>query len=135
MSPVITPGCGGYRRYGHGRSSRTALGLADAGSQLGLAAQRMSADRTDGVREIRLTAIRGGVPRRKLTSGERRPLAHGMLTPGADPVRKVSIIPRGQALGVTLSTPDSDRVSYSRDELDHTKRVRSVHAQVTELFQ
>jgi cell division protease FtsH len=42
----------------------------------------------------------------------------GMLTPGADPVRKVSIIPRGQALGVTLSTPDSDRVSYSREELE-----------------
>ena len=33
-------------------------------------------------------------------------------------MRKVSIIPRGQALGVTLSTPDSDRVSYSREELE-----------------
>ncbi len=33
----------------------------------------------------------------------------GMLTPGADPVRKISIIPRGQALGVTLSTPEGDR--------------------------
>ena len=31
----------------------------------------------------------------------------GMLTPGADPVRKISIIPRGQALGVTLSTPEA----------------------------
>jgi cell division protease FtsH len=41
----------------------------------------------------------------------------GMLTPGADPVRKISIIPRGQALGVTLSTPESDRYSYGRDEL------------------
>src|SRR5579875_1500561 len=40
-----------------------------------------------------------------------------MLTPGADPVRKISIIPRGMALGVTLSTPDADRVSYSREEL------------------
>ena len=40
-----------------------------------------------------------------------------MLTPGADPVRKVSIIPRGMALGVTLSTPDTDRVSYSLEEL------------------
>jgi cell division protease FtsH len=40
-----------------------------------------------------------------------------MLTPGADPVRKISIIPRGQALGVTLSTPDSDRYNYARDEL------------------
>jgi cell division protease FtsH len=41
-----------------------------------------------------------------------------MLTPEADPVRKVSIIPRGAALGVTLSTPDADRVSYSREELE-----------------
>jgi cell division protease FtsH len=41
----------------------------------------------------------------------------GMLTPGADPVRKISIIPRGQALGVTLSTPESDRYNYARDEL------------------
>jgi cell division protease FtsH len=41
----------------------------------------------------------------------------GMLTTGADPVRKISIIPRGMALGVTLSTPESDRYSYSRDEL------------------
>jgi cell division protease FtsH len=42
----------------------------------------------------------------------------GMLTPNADPVRKVSIIPRGIALGVTLATPDNDRVSYSREDLD-----------------
>jgi cell division protease FtsH len=41
----------------------------------------------------------------------------GMLTPGADPVRKVSIIPRGMSLGVTLSTPDADRFNYSREEL------------------
>jgi cell division protease FtsH len=41
----------------------------------------------------------------------------GILTPGADPVRKVSIIPRGQALGVTLSTPETDRYSYGRREL------------------
>jgi cell division protease FtsH len=41
----------------------------------------------------------------------------GMLTPGADPVRKISIIPRGQALGVTLSTPEADRYGYEREEL------------------
>jgi cell division protease FtsH len=35
-----------------------------------------------------------------------------MLLPGADPVRKVSIIPRGRALGVTLSTPEADRYGY-----------------------
>ena len=37
----------------------------------------------------------------------------GMLTPGADPVRKVSIIPRGQALGVTFQAPAADRYSYT----------------------
>jgi len=37
----------------------------------------------------------------------------GMLTPGADPVRKVSIIPRGQALGVTFQSPQTDRYGYS----------------------
>jgi cell division protease FtsH len=41
----------------------------------------------------------------------------GMLTPGADPVRKISIIPRGQALGVTLATPEGDRYNYARDDL------------------
>jgi cell division protease FtsH len=40
-----------------------------------------------------------------------------MLTEGADPVRKVSIIPRGFALGVTFSAPESDRFSYQRREL------------------
>jgi cell division protease FtsH len=34
-----------------------------------------------------------------------------MLTPDADPVRKVSIIPRGVALGVTLAASDDDHVS------------------------
>jgi cell division protease FtsH len=41
----------------------------------------------------------------------------GMLTPGADPVRKVSIIPRGMALGVTMSTPEDDRFSYEEPYL------------------
>jgi cell division protease FtsH len=41
----------------------------------------------------------------------------GMLTPGADPVRKVSIIPRGMALGVTFSAPDADRFNYLKPEI------------------
>jgi cell division protease FtsH len=36
----------------------------------------------------------------------------GMLEPGADPVRKVSIVPRGSALGVTLQSPETDRYGY-----------------------
>jgi cell division protease FtsH len=41
----------------------------------------------------------------------------GMLTEGADPVRKVSIIPRGLALGVTFSAPESDRFNYREPEV------------------
>ena len=41
----------------------------------------------------------------------------GMIQPGADPVRKVSIVPRGRALGVTLSTPDADRYGFDRNYL------------------
>ncbi|HEY6525954.1 MAG TPA: ATP-dependent zinc metalloprotease FtsH [Solirubrobacteraceae bacterium] len=41
----------------------------------------------------------------------------GMLTPGADPVRKVSIIPRGMALGVTFSAPDADRFNFDERHL------------------
>jgi cell division protease FtsH len=36
----------------------------------------------------------------------------GMLEPGADPVRKVSIVPRGRALGVTFQSPENDRYGY-----------------------
>src|SRR5205823_13113256 len=41
----------------------------------------------------------------------------GMLEPGADPVRKVSIVPRGQALGVTFQSPESDRYGYDAEYL------------------
>jgi cell division protease FtsH len=42
----------------------------------------------------------------------------GMLTEGADPVRKVSIIPRGLALGVTFAAPESDRFNYRLPEIE-----------------
>ncbi len=41
----------------------------------------------------------------------------GMLEPGADPVRKVSIVPRGRALGVTFQSPDADRYGYDANYL------------------
>ncbi len=84
-------------------------------------------DFTDSLEKIMLGSPRGIV----LSPADRERTAYhesghalvGMLTPGADPVRKVSIIPRGMALGVTLSTPDSDRVSYSLEDLQAKIRV------------
>ena len=78
-------------------------------------------DFTDSLEKILLGAPRGIV----LTPADRERTAYhesghalvGMLTPGADPVRKISIIPRGMALGVTLSSPENDRVSITLQEL------------------
>ena len=78
-------------------------------------------DFTDAIEKIILGAERQVV----MTDADRKRTAYhesghallGMLTPGADPVRKISIIPRGQALGVTLSTPETDRFNYAHDEL------------------
>ena len=39
------------------------------------------------------------------------------LLPGSDPVHKVTIIPRGRALGVTMQLPEEDRHGYSRNYL------------------
>lgn len=45
------------------------------------------------------------------------------LSPGADPIHKVSIIPRGRALGVTQQLPLGDRYTYTKDYLMNTLRV------------
>jgi cell division protease FtsH len=79
------------------------------------------ADFTDALERIVLGAERkvllGHEDRRRTAYHEAGHAIVGMLTPGADPVRKISIIPRGRALGVTFSAPEDDRVSYDREEL------------------
>ncbi len=101
--------------------------LANLANEAALLATRrnhhtvQASDFTDSLEKILLGAPRGIV----LSAADRERTAYheaghamiGMLTPGADPVRKVSIIPRGGALGVTLSAPDNDQVSYTREAL------------------
>ena len=101
--------------------------LANLVNEAALLAARRShekveeADFTDALERIILGAERQVM----MTAEDRRLTAYhegghaivGMLTPGADPVRKVSIIPRGLALGVTFSAPESDRFNYRLPEV------------------
>ncbi|HZD71962.1 MAG TPA: ATP-dependent zinc metalloprotease FtsH [Actinomycetes bacterium] len=76
------------------------------------------ADFTDALERIMLGAERKVVmsadDRRRTAYHEAGHALTGMLTRGADPVRKISIIPRGMALGVTVATPETDRFSYEK---------------------
>jgi cell division protease FtsH len=83
--------------------------------------QVQQADFSDALERI----VLGSERRIVLSAEDRRRTAYheaghallGMLTPGADPVRKISIVPRGHALGVTFQSPDADRYSYSASYL------------------
>ena len=78
-------------------------------------------DLTDALEKIVLGTERNVVQseedRRRIAYHEGGHAIVGMLTAGADPVRKVSIIPRGQALGVTMSAPDADVFNYEESYL------------------
>src|SRR5262249_17839227 len=101
--------------------------LANLVNEAALLAARRNHDRvqmadfTDALEKIVLGAERKVMmsqdDRRRTAYHESGHAIVGMLTPGADPVRKISIIPRGQALGVTFSAPDADRFNYSEEEL------------------
>ncbi|HWR53190.1 MAG TPA: ATP-dependent zinc metalloprotease FtsH [Bryobacteraceae bacterium] len=78
-------------------------------------------DLTEALEKVQLGTARSVVipedQRRRTAYHEAGHALLGLLQPGADPVRKVSIIPRGRALGVTLSTPDTDRYGYDANYL------------------
>jgi len=78
-------------------------------------------DLFDALEKVQLGAARSVVmppeERRRTAYHEAGHALLGMLQPGADPVRKISIIPRGRALGVTLSTPQEDRYGYDASYL------------------
>jgi cell division protease FtsH len=101
--------------------------LANLSNEAALLAARRGHERvtesdfTDSLEKIVLGAPRGLV----LSEEDKRRTAYheaghalvGMLTPGADPVRKVSIIPRTMSLGVTISAPDVERTNYDEEHL------------------
>src|SRR5215510_14096879 len=78
-------------------------------------------DLLDALEKVQLGTARNVV----IPEAERRRTAYheaghaliGMLQPGADPVRKVSIIPRGTSLGVTFQSAAGDRYGYDEDYL------------------
>ncbi|MGW0190758.1 ATP-dependent zinc metalloprotease FtsH [Streptomyces sp. NPDC003362] len=79
------------------------------------------ADLSEALEKVQLGAERALVmpleERRRTAYHESGHALLGMLQPGADPVRKITIVPRGRALGVTLSTPDSDKYAYTQEYL------------------
>jgi cell division protease FtsH len=101
--------------------------LANVVNEAALLAARRShevvseADFTDALERIVLGAERQVMlspeDRRRTAYHEAGHAIAGMLTEGADPVRKVSIIPRGLALGVTFAAPESDRFNYREPEV------------------
>ncbi len=97
-------------------------------NEAALLAARRSKDKVDmSDFELAKDKVLMGAERRSLVMSlqERRNTAYhesghalvAMLLPGADPVHKVTIIPRGMALGVTQQLPLDDRYTYSRDYL------------------
>ena len=85
--------------------------------------QEVTADHLDSARDKVLM----GVERRSLvmTRKERENCAYheaghalvAALMPGADPLHKVTIIPRGRALGVTMQLPEADRHTHTTEDL------------------
>ncbi len=115
-----------------GRIAATAVGmvgadLANLVNESALLAAHRNRDQVgmDEFMDAMERIILGSERRIIMSPEERRRTAYheaghamvGMLTPGADPVRKISIIPRGLSLGATLSAPDADRLNHGEQSL------------------
>ena len=100
--------------------------LANICNESALLAARRGADKV-AMEDFELAKdkVMLGTERRSLvlTERERRLTAYhesghavlGLKIPGLDPVHKVTIVPRGRALGITASLPEEDRHSYTKD--------------------
>jgi len=108
--------------------------LANLVNEAALIAARKSKEKVDNVDfEFAKDKVLMGVERRSmvLNETEKKNTAYheaghalvAKLTPGTDPIHKVSIIPRGRALGVTQQLPIDDRYTYSRDYLEKALNV------------
>ncbi|MEU5710238.1 ATP-dependent zinc metalloprotease FtsH [Streptomyces flaveolus] len=105
----------------------TGAQLANLANEAALLAVKRGRDRvsghdlSDALEKVQLGAQRPLVmpeeERRRTAYHESGHALLGMLQPGADPVRKITIVPRGRALGVTLSTPDADKYAYTEEYL------------------
>ncbi|MFF4504043.1 ATP-dependent zinc metalloprotease FtsH [Streptomyces sp. NPDC001401] len=83
--------------------------------------QVTASDLSEALEKVQLGAERTLVmpeeDRRRTAFHESGHALLGMLQPGADPVRKITIVPRGRALGVTMSTPEVERYAHSEGYL------------------
>ncbi len=82
-----------------GRDSVSQVDFSDALEKIALGAERRLAMSADD--------------RERVAYHEAGHALIGLLQPDSDPVRRVTVVPRGQALGVTLSVPDADRYNYN----------------------
>ena len=103
--------------------------LANICNEAALLAARRDAERVSMADfEAAKDKVMLGTERRSmvLTENERKLTAYheaghaviGLRIPGLDPIHKVTIVPRGRALGITASLPAEDRHSYTKDWLE-----------------
>lgn len=104
-------------------------------NEAALSAAKLGKDHVDmaDFEEAKDKVLMGGRERRSmiLSDEEKKTTAYheaghalvAKLLPGTDPIHKVSIIPRGQALGVTMQLPGEDRYNYSKEFLENTMAV------------
>jgi cell division protease FtsH len=105
----------------------TGADLANICNEAAIFAGRRGVDQVESVDfDTALERVVAGMQsHRRLSQHERRVVAYheaghavcGELLPSVDPVHRISIIPRGRALGYTLNLPEEDRYLKTREEL------------------
>ena len=116
-----------YRLLARQTSGLTGADLANICNEAAINAARRHSLRVEMVDfDHALERVVAGMQsRRTLSDHERRVVAYheaghalcGELLPSVDPVHRISIVPRGRALGYTLNLPEEDRYLKTREEL------------------